>query len=309
MPNYAMNVEPHHKLMYAKNVQMVASQKRNPLEGAVTTMMAKGEAQSVADLVNAGEYAYGEDRSRRNPEMPVTGSRRWLMRPPVIESGQYIDDEDKFATATDPTSYFVQEHVRRVTVGKADRIMGIRRVDGQYVVADGGIFGNAIEGKRASVVQGLPTSQIIPHGGVGLTIDKLRLAKLALQKAEFGIEDDDQLYCIITPDQSDDLLSIAQASATPLNAFNIEQLRTGKPTMLMGLMWIVTNRLPMNAAGLQRLIPIFSKKNIQVGIWQDVVGDMWNDTSAKNKPVVYVSAFIDAVRVQDKGVIAIECVE
>jgi hypothetical protein len=305
----SMKVEAHHKLMYAASVQQVTQQTKNPLAAAVTEVDAKGEAQSAADLLDQGEYQYGEDRSRRNPEMPPNGSRRWLVRPPVIESGQYIDDEDKFGTATDPTSSFVLNHTRRVIRGKADRILGIRKIDGVFQVTDGGILGSAIEGKRpgASGVA-LPSSQIVPHGSTGLTIDKLRAAKLVLNKAEFGMEDDDELFCVITPEQDDDLIAIAQSSVPTLNAFNIDILRSGKPTTLMGVTWIRTNRLPLNAAG-KRLCPIFSKKNIQVGIWQDVKGDMWNDTAAKNKPYCYVSAYIDAVRVEDKGVVVIECQE
>jgi hypothetical protein len=305
----SMAVEAHHKLMYAASVQAVTQQTKNPFAGTVTEVAASGEAQTAADLLNAGEYQYGEDRSRRNPEMPVTGSRRWLVRPPVIESGQYIDTEDKFAMATDPTSSFVTTHTRRVIRGKADRTLGIRRVDGEFLVTDGGILGSAVEGKRGGTVIGLPTGQVMPAGATGLTIDKLRLAKLTLNKADFGIEDGDQMYCGITPEQVDDLLAIAQASSTPLNAFSIEQLRTGVPTPLMGLTWVVTNRLPKNAAGTARLCPMWTKNNIAVGVWRDVKGDMWNDSSAKNKPYCYVSAYIDAVRIEDKGVIAIECVE
>lgn len=309
MPDYALNVEQHHKLMYASSVQMVTQQTKNYLATAVTEISATGEAQSVTDLLNAGEYAYGEDRSRRNPEMPASGTRRWVVRPPVIESGQYIDTEDKFATATDPTSAIVRVHTARVIRGKQDRTMGVRRIDNQYVVADGGILGSATEGKRGTTVVGLPASQIMPHGGTGLTLDKLRLAVRTMQLADFGIEDDDPLYAAINPIQKDNLLAIAAASGANLNTFNIDQLQTGKPTMLMGINWVMTNRVPLNAAGTHRLVPVWSKKNVAVGIWQDVQGDMWNDTSAKNKPYAYVSAYIDAVRIEDKGVIAIECAE
>ncbi|PZQ99930.1 MAG: hypothetical protein DI533_04680 [Cereibacter sphaeroides] len=309
MSNPALAVQDHHKLMYAASVQSVTQQTRNTLAAAVSEVSATGEAQSVADLLGAGEYQYGEDRSRRNPELPVTGSRRWVVRPPVIESGQYIDQEDKFATATDPTSAFVTTHTRRVIRGKQDRIMGVRKVDGQYVVTDGGILGSAVEGKRGTTVVGLPGAQIYPHGNAGLTLDKLRGAVKQLKLNDFGLEDDDPLFCVITPTQEDNLLAIAAASGPSLNAFAIDQLRVGKPTPLMGVNWIMTNRVPMNAAGTHRLCPIFSKKNIAVGVWQDVRGDMWNDTSAKNKPYCYVSAYIDAVRVEDKGVIGIECLE
>jgi hypothetical protein len=306
--NPALAVQQHHRLQYANSVLMVAQQKKDPFAAAVTDVDANGEAQSTNDIYDAGEYAYGEDRSRRNPEMPVTGSRRWLIRPPVIESGQYIDTEDKFATATDPTSSFVTVHTNRVRRGKADRTMGIRKVDGVYQVADGGILGYATEGKRAESKNALPASQYVPVGTTGLTIAKLRAAKLQLKLDEFGMEDDDPLFCVITPNQEDDLLAIAEASATPLNAFNIEQLREGKPGRLMGVTWIMTNRVPVDDAE-SRLCPIFSKSNISRGIWQDIMGDMWNDTSAKNKPYAYVSAYIDCVRNQDKGVIVIECKE
>jgi hypothetical protein len=306
--NPALAVQQHHRLQYSNSVLMVAQQKKDPFAAAVVDVDANGEAQSTNDIYDAGEYAYGEDRSRRNPEMPVNGSRRWLIRPPVIESGQYIDHEDKFATATDPTSTFVTIHTNRVRRGKADRTMGIRKVDGVYQVADGGILGYATEGKRAETQTALPASQYVPVGATGLTLAKLRAAKLQLKLDEFGMEDDDPLFCVITPNQEDDLLAIAEASTVNLGAFNIEQLREGKPGRLMGVTWIMTNRVPVNDAA-SRLCPIFSKSNISRGIWQDIQGDMWNDSSAKNKPYVYVSAFIDCVRNEDKGVIVIECAE
>lgn len=304
-----MNVEQHHRLQYASSVMMVAQQLRNPLIGAVTEMQCAGEAQSVADLLDAGEYAYGEERSRRNPEMPVTGSRRWLVMPPVIESGQYIDKEDKFRTATDPTSNYVRNHVARVTRGEADRLLGIRKVGDDFAVMDGGILGKAREGKTPGTGTALPVGQYVPHGSTGLTLDKLRDAVKALKKADFGIDGMmDPLYCAITPEQEDDLLGIAAASGANLNTFNIEQLRSGKPTPLMGVNWILTNRLPKNAGG-QRLCPIWSKRNIIGGYWQKITGDMWNDTSAKNLPYAYVSLYLDAVRAEDKGVVVLECAE
>jgi hypothetical protein len=231
------------------------------------------------------------------------------VRPPVIESGQYIDPEDKLDNIVDPTSSYVRLHTAAVVRGKADRTLGIRKKDdGSFEVIDGGILGYATSGKDPNAQVALPAGQYVPVGATGLTLDKLRDGKLALNKADFGMEDDDAMVCMITPQQVDDLLGIAAASGTALNAFNIEQLRTGKPTSLLGYVWKVTNRLPKNAAG-SRLCPLFSKKNIIRGIWQDVQGDLWNDTHAKNRPVCLVDAYIDCVRLQDKAVIVIECAE
>lgn len=300
-------VEQHHRLTYSNNVIMVAQQLRNPLMDTVTTIRATGEAMSAGDMLNAVEYVYGEERSRTNVENPMSGSRRWLIRPPEIKSGQYIDDEDKFDMAMDPTSNFVQGHTKAVLRGCMDRIMGVRKLNGAYVVTDGGILGNAIEGKRPGTTgTALPGGQIIPVGGTGLTVDKMRTAILTLNNADFGLEDDDQLYCLLSPTQKDNLLALAQASTTPLNAFNIEQLKNGKPTDLMGINWRFSNRVPKDSAG-NWLCPVWAKSNIVEGIWQDVEGDVWNDTHADNKPYVRVRTRRDVVRLQDKGVVVMTC--
>jgi Phage capsid protein len=300
-------VEAHHRLEYANSVTMVAQQLKNPLSDTVTTVAAKGEAMSATDALNAVEYVYGEERSRRNVENPISGYRRWLIRPPEIKSGQYIDDEDKFDMSRDPTSDFVRAHTVAVMRGAMDRIVGVRKAAGAYTVTDGGILGNAIEGKRpGGAATALPAGQIVPVGGTGLTLDKLRASILTLNQADFGLEDDDPLYCLISPKQKDDLLAIAQASATPLNAFAIDQLKNGKPTPLMGVTWIISNRVPKDAAG-NWVCPIWSKRNVVEGVWEEINGDMWNDTSADNKPYVRVRTRRDVVRLQDKGVIAITC--
>lgn len=310
MPDLDMLVEQHHKLQYASSVQMVAQQNKNPLDAAVTEVPASGEAQSVADLIGAVEYQRGQHHSRRNPENPARKSRRWVVLPEPIESGQYIEKKEKFATAMDPTSNYVTAHTKAVMRGKFDTILGISRSEtGLYTVDHGGILGVAREGKTPGTGTPLPASQYIDHNSEGLTIEKLREARKVLKKAEFGIEDDDQLFGLITPEQEDDLIAIAQASGPALNAFNIEQLKSGKATPLLGITWIVTNRLPFKAAAGPRLCPIWSKKNIIGGRWQGIEGKIWNDTHAKNLPYVLVDAYYDAVRAEDAGVIVIECTE
>lgn len=302
-------IEPHERLMYSDSVTLVAQQTRDPFAGAVTDESATGEAKSATDLYGKVEYSYGEDRSRRNPENPVQGDRRWLIRPPIIESGQYIDDEDKFDTARDPTSTAVTLHTRAVVRGKADRTLGVRKdSNGLFRVTDGGILGSSVSGKRPGAAAALPGTQYVPVGASGLTLDKLRMARLQLRKNDFGVEDDDPLFCLISPFQEDDLLAIAQASSVPLNAFNIEQLKSGKPTSLLGINWIMSNRTPFkDGTNTDRLCPIWSQRNVVRGIWQDVKGDMWNDTHAKNKPYVHVGAYIDCTRLEDGGVVVIEC--
>lgn len=308
---YIQNVEQHHVVTYAGNVRMVAQQMKNPLLEAVTIVPASGEAMRAADLIGKKKYLRGEARSRRNPENPAQGTARWLVFPEQpIESGQYIDKEDKFKLALDPTSNFMKADVAAVTRGYADTIMGLDEVSaGAYSVVGGGILGIAREGKTASTSSiALPAAQIIANAGTGLTLDKIRAAVKKLKQADFGIDAMlDPLWGAITPEQEDNLLGIAAASGANLNTFEIEQLKNGKPTRLMGITWILTNRLPKVST--VRSCAIWAKSNIIVGEWEPITGDMWNDTAAKKLPYIYTSCRIDAVRVEDAGVVQVDCVE
>lgn len=311
MSTFEQNVEAHHRLTYSDNVMMVAQQKANRLRPAVTVKSGlTGEAHSVADLFGALDYSRVGPRVRTNPENQAQGSRRWLVRPDeFIYAGQYIDKEDKWDTAMDPTGSIVATQVATVERGVFDTILGIvPKSDGSFEVGLGGILGTAVSGKRKETSSALPSGNTVASGSAGLTLDKLREAKKDMKLAEFGMEDDDPLYGVITPNQEDDLLAIAAATASSLNQFSIEQLRTGKPTMLMGINWICTNRLPVNSSS-ERLVPIFSKKNICLGFWEETNGDIWNDTHAQNLPYARTRAMCDAVRIQDGGVRVIACTE
>lgn len=309
MPGFQQDVEAHHKLTYANNAVMVAQQLANPLRGAVTIVSPTGEAQRVSDLLMKKKAQKGTDYGRNNPDNRSKRDARWLVRPEVLHDGELIDTIDKWDMAMDPTSSLVRNSIAAVERGVFDAILGIEEDSaGAFAVAGSGIFGLATSGKRPSTSTALPAGNTIVHGGTGLTLDKLRKARKDMKKADFGIEDNDPLWCAITPDQEDDLIGIAAASGPALNAFNIEQLRSGKPTSLLGINWILTNRLPKNAGG-QRMIPLWSKSNVICGFWQDVESRIWNDTSKQNLPYIYTSAYVDAVRVQDGGVRVIECVE
>lgn len=308
--SYPAKVEQHHRLMYAQSVKLVTQQRTNKIATAVTVVPASGEAQSVTDLVGQIGYVRGEARTRRNVENPVSGSRRWVVYPEDIKSGQYIDREDKFKTATDPTSVYVTAHTAAVTRGQMDAMLGIEPDGaGGFAITGGGVYGVAREGKTPGVGTALPASQYIAHGSARLTLAKIIAAVELMQLADFGIDDElDPIYGLITPKQKTDLINIAANAPGQVNAFDVKTLESGKPTMLMGVNWIMSNRVPKNAAG-NRLVGLWSKSNIIAGEWEGINGDMWNDTSADNLPYARVRTKIDCVRGEDKGVVVIECNE
>lgn len=306
--SFSQRVEAHHKLAYSNNVMLVTQQMGPRFRSTVTEVPCTGEAKDAAELVGKLEAIEGDGaRSRSNIENVPDSKRRWLIRPNVIESGQYIDKEDTFDSINYPTSKIVQAHTIAVSRTIDDKILGVRRnPDGSFGLRDCGILGGAVEGKRPGAVRvQLDSQYVTPHNSQGLTIDKLIAA---IEK--LGLDDNDMsmpLTCAITPKQHTDLLKIVSQTQENLNAFQQEELKRGRVTYFMNTTFIQTNRLPKT--GTTRSCPIWTKGNIALGIWQDIQGDMWNDPHAKNLPYAYVDAWVDCVRVQDNGVHVIECTE
>ncbi|QPM89153.1 phage capsid protein [Pseudooceanicola algae] len=311
--SYRQTVEAHHRLSYQNNVRMVAQQMQNPLRAAVTIVSASGEAQDMADLIDKVEYQEGEDYSRRNPENPPKRTRRWLVRPTVIESGQLITKEEKFDQSQDPTSSLVVTHTKAVERGIFDRILGVRKSGSNYVVRPGGIFGAVSEGKTPGSTKDLAAGNYIAvdageDAAAGLTLNKMRAATEGMELEDFGLESDDEIFGLITPKQKTDLLKLAFETGKNLNPFEVKEIENGRPGSLLGIRWMFTNRLPKDNNG-HRLVPLWTKANIVCGMWQDIEADLFNDTSARNLPQCIVDAYPAAGRVQDEGVRIIRCLE
>lgn len=304
---FAARVEAHHKLAYSNNVMLVTQQTAARFRSSVTVLPASGEAHDAAELIGELDYIEGDgSRVRSNIENVPDSARRWLVRPPEIKSGQYIDKEDIFDSINYPTSKIVRAHTLAVQRGIDDKVLGVRKLpDGTFGLRSGGVLGTAIEGKRPTDVVALAAEFRTVAGGDGLTVEKLLLAREKL-----GLDDNDMSMTIsmaITPRQHTDLLRIITVAATQINAFQQPELVRGRVAHFMGIDFYETNRLPKT--GNIRLCPMWTKENVVMGVWQDVKGDMWNDGHAANRPYAYVDAYVDVVRVQDNGVHVIECDE
>ena len=300
-------LQDHQKLAYADNVRMVAQQTGNVLRPYVTELSASGESVAVSDLFGKVEAIEVQGRIRSNLENVPKLDRRWAVFPNPVYSGQYCDTEDKLRMMTDPTSSLVRVHTMAVQRAIQDRIMGVRPDgSGVFKIDQGGILGTVTEGKRPSSSKALPAAQTTVHGSTGLTMDKLIgvIEKFGTSDVDIGAG---QIYMAIAPKQVTDLLNIAKATENNLNAFEVQQLKDGKPTPLMGINFIVTNRLPKS--GTTRSCPEWSRDNVVLAVWEDINGAAYPDSHADNTPYVRVRARVDCVRVEDVGVQVVECTE
>lgn len=301
--SFDTRVEAHHQLGLSNAVQLALQQMGSKLRPFITEKPASGEAIPATDLIEAVVAQRGNGRRRSNIENPVARSRRWLVYREPIETGQYLDKEDKFRSAMDPTSEIVQAHTSAMGRGIDDLILGIDNVG---AVTEGGIFGAVGEGKRNTATSTLPAANITVHGGTGLTLAKLRKARKTLALGEVDM-DRTRLVMAITASQADDLLGVVEATSSSLNAFDQAQLVDGKVSRLLGFDFVHINRLPLS--GTTRSCPVWVPDMIKLGVWQDVQSNIWNDTAARNTPYMHIDAYMDCARAQDGGVHVIECTE
>jgi len=296
-------VEASHQLGLSDAVSMALQQFGSKLRQYVTEKPASGEAIPASDLISPVNYQRGSGRRRSNIENPAARERRWLEYKDPIETGQYLDKEDVFRSAMNPTSELIATHTAAIGRGIDDIILGL---DINGTVTDGGILGRVMTGKRLSGSSVLPAANTVVHGSAGLTLAKLRAVRKALALAENDM-DRAMPVMAIGAEQADDLIGLASATASSLNPFELQQLESGKITQLMGFKFVEIQRLPLS--GTTRTCPVWLPEMVMLGVWQDVVSGMWNDTAARNTPYMNIDCYMDCARKQDGGVFAIECTE
>lgn len=301
---YDAQVEDHHKLTFRDNFLMVTQRMGSKLRPFVSEMPCTGEGAVAADLIGEVTYSRSSSRPRTNIENVPSRSRRWLVYRDPIKTGQYLDSVDKFRMIDDPTSRLYETHVNAIKRGVDDTILGL---DEDGTVDSGGILGAVAEGKRpGDGTASLASEFITVHGSAGLTVAKLRAARKKL-----GLDENDlDIYrpCMaITTNQHDDLLGIVEGASSNLNMLEQPQIVDGKVTRLIGFDFVEMNGLPKS--GTTRSCPVWLKKDVMLGVWQDVTADMWNDTHADNTPYMRAQCVMDATRIQDKGIHIIECTE
>lgn len=297
-------VEQAFKLEFQAEMDLALQQNESKLAGTVRHKPCDGEAVAASDLVGSVNYRRRSGTNRNNWENPAGFTRRWLTLRDPIESGQYLDTENKFRQMGDHSSELMRAHAAAVNRGRDDTILGL---DENGAITDGGLLGSVVEGKRpGNSPVALPAEFQTVHGGTGLSIAKLRAARKKLAKDDNDL-DRMELYMAVDPQQMDDLLGIVEGASANLNMMDQAQLKDGKVARLMRFNFIEINRLPL-VSGV-RYCPAWTKDNVVLGVWQDVKSYLYNDTHSGNTPYMKVDTVIDCTRAQDAAVHVIQCSE
>lgn len=274
-------------------------------------------------------------------EETVTGERSYVERVGHVEAVELVNrhaDTQYFDTPHSRRSYPLRDWVQADLIDRADRVRLLiepandyariqaaahgRRTDRTVIDA---ALGNADTGKTGGTPVALPAAQTIAWNesefgatittnsvrDYGLTVAKLRSAKAKLDDAEAP---DDGRYVVCTARQVQDLLGEEEISSADFNT--IRALVNGEVNTYLGFTFIRVNSgllptyIPTGTEVVRRCFA-YHRDAMMLGIGnggEPVV--RITEMPSKNYSVqVWSMMSLGAVRVEDEGVVEIECSE
>lgn len=241
--------------------------------------------------------------------------RRWAVKSD-FEDAQIIDRQDTLQIIVDLEMGYAQN----------SSMAAARKID-EIILA-------AVIGPAASGVNGVSTSTFlttapivggtggnrIASGGTGLTVDKLREARRVFNEREVGVDDlamgiPDGFVLVISAKQMQDLMEeteatsgdyVGQGTYTDENGRRMP-LVDGYIRYYMGFRLQLSTGLPL--VGVERQCLAWHRSAIGLAIWQDRLITIDRLPTKHNARGIILQMHMGAVRIHDKGVLAILCAE
>ena len=222
----------------------------------------------------------------------VTHAKRYASMATYYWS-EALDHNDAAKILIDPRSEYV----------KAGAMAWGRRIDDTILAAAVGAAGTGLGGSSTTALPG--GQQIGGDGGATgaskkLTVAGLRKAKQLLDEAEV----DDERYLFLSAKFLQDLLAVTEVVSSDYNT--VKALVMGEVDTFLGFKFIRTERIPTNT-GNRKWVIAASKGSIGLGIAQGDMVRVAEDPAASFALRVYLERTLGAVRVEDKGVVALDC--
>jgi len=275
--------------MFKKNIMILSQQKGSRL---APTVRQDGDIVGKRvhfDLIGATASQKRVSRHSDTPLINTPHSRRSAVMADY-DWADLVDNADKLKIINDPTSSYVQNAVFAFGRDKDDVI----------ITALGGSAGS---GEDGSTLVALPSAQKVAVGTTGLSVAKLRAAKLILDKAE--VDPDTMRFIAVTAEQMDDLLGDTNVTSSDFNT--VKALVSGEVDTYMGFKFVKTQRLVKT--GNNRAVYAYLETAIGLGVPQDINARVTERDDKNYSTQVYANMSIGAVRVEDVQVVEITCKE
>ena len=278
---------------YKANVELLLQQEGSRLAGLVMTGSHVGKAASVVEQFGSATAQLKTSRHADTPLLDLSQDKRWVF-PLDYEWASLIDHEDKLRMIIDPTSPYARAAAAAIQRAKDDEILDK-------------IFGTNFTGENGTTSDTFDTTNYQVAAAVGGTASSLNVAKLqsavqkliAAHKGELG----ESVNGAISSYEHDALLKEIQVVNKDYG--NSAVLVDGRVKRFMGIDFTLTERLNITSGN--RLIPIWVKSGVYLGLWQDLVTKVSERADKSHATQVYVCATIGATRTQDGKQIQVLC--
>lgn len=273
---------------YKSNIMILSQQKGSKTRSTVTVETVTGQS-AYFERMGATAAVPRTTRHGDTPLVDTPHSRRKVSLAPY-EWADLIDDSDKVRLLIEPTSDYALNAVNA---------MG-RTMDDIVIAAAGG---NAYGGVAGGTPIALPGGQKVVANATNLTIAKLLAAReiFALNDA-----DRDGAVIFVSPKMLTGLLNVAEVKSSDYNT--VKALVRGEIDTYLGFKFIETTRLPANSTANGKFAYIWTKRALTLAIGAEIKTRISERDDKAYSTQVYVSMDLGATRVEDEGVIELDCI-
>jgi len=262
---------------------MLLQQEGSRLRNAVTTGAHVGKAASVVEQFGSATAALKTGRHSDTPLLDLSQDKRWVF-PLDYEWASLIDNEDQLRMIVEPTSPYA-----RAGAGAMNRA-----IDDVVLTS---VFGTNYTGENGTTSEAFSATYEVGvnTGGTAsaLNVAKLQLAIRLLMTANKG-DLMEPVFGAISSYEHDSLLKEIQVVNKDYS--NSAVLENGKVKRFMGVDFILTERL--NIASGNRLIPIWLKSGLYLGMWKDIAAEITKRADKSYATQVYLAMTLGATRTQ-----------
>lgn len=291
------SVPDHHATMYTSNVRAALNKKGGLLTSLVSRAAYSGDKVQLINFLGPVVFVERNTPYGDTKLVELEHTQRWISGA-EYDCAVLIDRIDQLKLIYDPTSPYV-ERFREAAARRQDQIIMDK------------FFADAKSGKEASVTTIFPVADTVAHGGVGMTVAKLRSLRKLMKKRQLDLREVKPLIAL-TSDETDDLLGEVSVNSFDYNA--VKPLVDGEVSNFMGFMFVpyesyLGTGIPTYDGGgfVVRQCPVWVPDGMHYGSWDELNIIISPRPDKNNIKQIHGTFTGGATRVEEGRVFNTEC--
>lgn len=284
----------HYVQAYTTNVRAILQRNGGKLIPYVTHGHYQGDKVQVVNFIGTIDF---NDRTQRFGDTTTQDAEHtqvWLYGTDR-DAAVLVEKTDMLRTIYDPSNMYVD----------AMRRGAARKQDDTIKDAFFGSMATGIRGATSTAFGTTANVNYIAHSSTGLTVTKLRWARLRLA-ANYVDLDVEQPMIGVTQQQVDNLLGDTNVTSADFNT--VKALTTGEVDSYMGFKFVKAEAgLPKTST--TRRCPVWVMSGMHFGDWQNLSIQISPRPDKKNIPQIFAEFTCGATRLEDGKVLEVQCTE